>query len=150
MSTETIFTVTLNGQPTQVSRDQLWALMSTSGRVTEVTISVKETRWPVRSQGHDKFLSARRECGAAFDLADTIQDWNLRQAARQMAMQAVQKDIVETEEWLSQILGFFWMKDNQTPSWRHPENPAVKAGWDIQTFLRSGGLNVDQSRSGTA
>lgn len=142
--TETLFTINVNGAAQQLTRDQLWAVLSASSQITDVTVSVKETRWPVRAQGHEKFISARRDYSSMARLLECIPDWGQRGAARQMAMQAIQKDIVEAEEWLNQIMGFFWTKDNLTPMWRNPENPAVKAGWDVQGFLRGGGLNFSQ------
>jgi hypothetical protein len=127
------------------SREQLWAALTSSSKVVDVTVTVKEARFPVKFEGHEKFLSARRNYDAAWALVESIPDWSQRIAARQMLMQSVQKDLLETEDWLGQCIGFMWAKDNLRPHWRNPENPAVKAGWDIQAFLRGGGTTVESN-----
>jgi hypothetical protein len=117
-------------------------MISAGSRVLEVNLSVNEARFPVQYEKHEKFLSAKRDYATAWAVVDSIPDWEQRQAARQLLMLRIQTDILETEDWLGQMIGFMWVKDNLRPHWRNPANPAVQAGTDLQGYLRSGGITV--------
>jgi len=143
-TTESKFTLAYsNGQVYEVNQDQLWAMLQGAGRLESVTVSVKETRWPVRSEGHEKFVSGTIDCSQVWRLIDSIGDPAMLPAARRLANLTIQKQIFETEAWFQQMAMVMLAKDGVTPQWRNPENPFVKAGWDIQQAFRLSGLTVE-------
>lgn len=134
-----------NGAVYEVDQNQLWAMLQGSGKLTSVTISVKETRWPVRSEGHEKFISGTRDFSHVWDLIGSIDqtDPTVMAAARRLANLTIQKDILETEAWFQQMVMVALAKDGIVPQWRNPQNPFVQAGWDIQAAFRLSGVSVE-------
>lgn len=136
-----------DGQTYEVTRDQLWAMVQGAGQLNSVTVSVKETRWPVRSEGKEKFVSGTRDYSHLWALINSVRDPMMLPHARRLANLAIQKDIFETEAWFQQMAMMMLAKDGIVPTWRNPENPFVKAGWDIAAAFRMSGLSVEGAQS---
>jgi len=132
-----------DGNVYEVDQNQLWAMLQGGGQLLSVTISVKETRWPVRSEGHEKFISGTRSYEDVWGLIRSVRDPAMIPAARRLANLTIQKDIFETEAWFAQMVMMMLAKDGVIPTWRNPENPFVKAGWDIQQAFRMSGMTVE-------
>ena len=141
-----------NGQIYEVDQNQLWAMLQGSGKLTNVTVSVKEVRWPVRSEGHEKFISGTRDFSHVWNIIDSIDqtDPAVAAMARRLANLTIQKDILETEAWFQQMVMVMLAKDGVVPQWRDPANPFVKAGWDIQAAFRTSGLAVEGAQGASS
>lgn len=148
MSTNTNFELTYpNGAKYTVDRNQLWGMLTSKGRLQEVSVSSKEGRVRVKFETVEKFISGRRNYERMWQLIDMVQDPEMQREATRLGNLAIQKDIFETEEWFTQMIQVMFSKDNLLPYWRNPDNPYVKAGWDIQMAIGNAGM-IGEGRQG--
>lgn len=136
-----------DGQVFTVTPDQLWGMLLSVGQINEVTVSTKEQRQRLKFEGVEKFVSGRRNYERAWAIVNSVTDPVLQKEARRLANLAIQKDIMETEAWFTQMIQMMFAKDNLQPYWRSPENPFVKAGWDIQAAFTNGGTITEGTQS---
>ena len=118
----------------------MWEYLIDGPLPTGVTISVKESRQRAKFVMTERFISMPIDAKHMVDLINRCTDPVKRRTLRSWLFQALQKNVMEAEEWLHMMIEGMMGKSGAQQFLRDPNNPWVRAGWDLTQGMRNSGL----------
>jgi hypothetical protein len=129
-----------DGTIVEVTDAIMWQTLLDGPMPTGMTVSVKESRQRAKFVMTERFLSLPINCNHLVDLVNSCVDLQQRKTLRSWLYQALQKNAMEAEAWLHLMIEAMMGKSAAQQFLRDPNNPWVRAGWDITQGMRNAGL----------
>lgn len=140
--TETKIKIRLeDGTEVEYTDQEIWQEMMVGPLPMGATISVKESRQRAKFVMTERFVSLPLDCSR---LAMMVNSTHLDPAAyhklRSWLYQALQKNVMEAEDWLHLMVEGMMGKSAAQQFLRDPNNPWVRAGWDLTQGMKNAGF----------